>query len=398
MTDPNLERLADIMLDYCFETVDFGKAWKQDEKRLWMRYEAPADKLAQVITEKVYDRGGNVFLDQTPSWLNYTFFTRASEDVLKESPDYYLFKLNHSAARLSVLSDTNTKSLANVNPDRRAIRSKAMEPIFEEVMKTDIEGNFITPWCSLIFPTEAYAQDTSMSLPEFEQYVYKAMYLDHKKPVEKCRGVATTQEAIIKNVLKKTKMISVVDEADDTKLTMSVEGHRWINADGHLNFPDGEVFNAPVKTSVKGVLTIPSLPQYDHGGPEVRDIRLEFKDGKVVKWDAQVGKSYLDKFFTKNPGADYIGEVAFGCHPKLDKITKQILLDEKIGGTVHFAMGRAYDLHVLGDGDRSGLNRSAVHWDLIKDMRFPTAYVQVDDRFKLTWDKDIESWMVEELY
>jgi len=398
MVDPNLEKLANILLDYSFEKIDFGKAWKEGEKRLWIRYEPPADKLAQVITEKIYDRGGNVFLDQTPSWLNYAFFARASEDVLKESPDYYFFKLKHSAARLVILSDTNTKSLTNVKPERRTIRNKAMEPAFEGAMKTDPEGNFTTPWCGVIFPTEAYAQDMGVSLSECEQYIYNAMYLDQENPTEKWREVATTQRKMIEEVLGKAKIISIVDEADDTKLTMSVEGHRWINADGHLNFPDDEIFNAPVKTSVNGVLTVPSLPQYDNGGPEVRDIRLELKAGKVVKWDAEIGKSYLDEFFTKNPGADYIGEIALGCHPRLDKITKQILLDEKIGGTVHSAFGRAYDLHVLGDKDRSGLNKSAVHWDLIRDMRKPTAYVQVDDRFKLMWDKNNGKWLAEKLY
>jgi len=395
--DPNLERLADLILDFSFERVDFRKAWKDNARRLWLRYKSPADELARVLTEKIFDRGGNVFLDQIPSWQDYTYFTKASNDVLKGSPDYFLYKLNHSAARLVILSDSNTKSLANVKPGKRTMVSHARRPFINAAMEVDIEGNFKTPWCGAIFPTEAYAQDMSMELHECQEYIYRSMYLDSENPVKIWREIAQDQRKMISNVLSKAKYITIVDEADDTNLRMSVEGHRWIVSDGHVNFPSDEIFNAPRKFSVNGVLTLPSLPQYDHGGPEVKGIRLEFEKGKIIKWDAEAGKDYLDEFLTKNPGGNYLGEVALGRHPRIDRISKQILLDEKMGGTVHFALGRAYQLHILGEKDKSNLNQSARHWDLIRDMRKNTAYIKLDDENKLVWDKNAGKWLTHEL-
>lgn len=397
MADPNLEKLADILLDYSFEMVDFGRAWKKDKKRLWLRYKTSADELAQTITEKIFDRGGNVFLDQTPAWKDYTFFTKASENVLRGTPDFRLYKLHHSAARLVILSDSNTKALANVDPKRRTTWSMAIKPYSDAAMEVDTKGNFLTPWCGVIFPTEAYAQDMGIALPECREYIYRAMYLDAKDPAKKWRQVARSQRKMIKEILSKARLITIVDEADDTELEMSVEGHRWVVSDGHVNFPSDEIFNAPRKKSVNGILTLPSLSQFDHGGPEVKGIKLKFKEGKIIEWDAGTGRDYLDEFLTKNPGANYLGEVAFGRHPRIDRISQQILLDEKMGGTIHFALGRAYRLHVLGNKDRSSLNQSTRHWDLIRDMRKPTAYVRIDDESKLIWDKKACHWITEPL-
>lgn len=395
MVDPNVEKLADIILDYSFEMVDFGEAWKKNKKRLWLRYRSPADELAQTLTQKVFDRGGNIFLDENPSWMDYEFYTRASDEVLKGSSDYHLYKLKHTAARLVILSDSNTKTLANVKPERRTMWSKAMKSYSDLAMKVDEKGHFLIPWCGVMYPTEAYAQDMSMALGECREYIWRAMYLDEKDPIKKWRDVAREQRKMISEVLSKANRITIVDEADDTELEMSVEGHRWIVSDGHVNFPSDEIFNAPKKTSVNGILTLPSLPQYDHGSPEVKGLWLRFKNGKVIEWNADAGKDYLDDFLTKNPGANYLGEVALGRHPRIDRISKQILLDEKMGGTIHFALGRAYGLHVLGGGDKSGLNQSVRHWDLIRDMRKPTTYVGIDDKLKLVWDQKTTQWVAE---
>ena len=395
MTDPNINRLANILLDYSFSMVDFTNAWKKDKKRLWLRYKPVADGLAQVIAEKVFKQGGNVFLEQKPSWWDYTFFTSASEEVLSHCSDDYLYKLEHSAARLVILSDSNTKALANVKPKKRTMWSKANKPYTDMAMKVDNEGNFLIPWCGTIFPTDAYAQDMGLSLPECREYIYKAMYLDAKDPVKKWQQVARSQREMIEEILGKSDKIAILDDADETNLEMSVKGHRWIISDGHVNFPSDEIFNAPRKFSVNGILTIPSLSQFDHGGPEVKSIWLKFKNGKVMDWNAEVGEDYLNEFLTKNPGANYLGEIAFGRHPRINKISKQILLDEKMGGTVHFALGRAYGLHVLGKGDKSGLNQSVRHWDLIRDMRKPTAYVRIGNKINLRWNQKESKWITE---
>jgi len=399
MTDPFLEKWANILLDYSLGKVDFAKAWKNGQKRLWLRYETPGDDLAKIIVEKVYERGGNVFIAQWPTWFDYALHTKASDEVLASRPELELKRLDYTAAYLSVLGDSNTRYLATVDPARISMRRNAIFPLWEKLLKVDEEGNFLMPWCSTLYPTHAYAQDTGMPSDEFKAYAYDVMLLNEKDPIKAWEAVSEKAEKLKKEVLDSARTIRIVDKEDGTDLKMSVEGHRWLVADGHVNFPDGEIFNAPRKDSVNGVVTFPRLPQYYRGtGPEVSGIRCVFKDGKLVDWKAEVGQDYLDKFFEKQPEARFLGEIALGTHPKLQKVSKQILYDEKIGGSIHMAFGRAYGLHVLGDEDKSQLNKSPVHWDQIRDMRVPTASVLIDDKYELKWHADTDLWLAQKFY
>lgn len=398
MTDPYLEKLAHILVNYSLGEVDFAEAWKNGQKRLMITYEPPADELARLVTERVLDRGGNVFLDVVPSWYPYTFYTKASETVLKSRPEEALKRLDHVAARLTVRSETNTRSMATVDPKRVATRNTAIKPYRDRAFEVDDGGNFIIPWCATLFPTEAYAQDMGMPYSEYRDYVWRVMLLDRDDPIKAWLAVAEKQEELKKNVLEGSRTVRIVDEEDETDLRMSVEGHRWITSEGKRNFPSDEIFSAPRKDSVQGIITYPKLPQYYRSGPEVSGIKLTFKDGKVVDWKAEVGQDYVDKFFKENPGATSLGEVALGLHPGIQRISKQILFDEKIGGTIHIAFGSAYRLHVLGDGDKSQLNESSVHWDMIRDMRKPSAYVVIDEKHKLTWNRATGRWVVSSMH
>jgi len=398
MTDPYLEKFANTLVDYSLGEIDFAQAWKNGQKRLLVTYEPPADELAKLVTERVLDKGGNVFLDVVPSWYQYAYYTKASRDVLNSEPKASLKRLDHTAARLSIRSETNTRSLATVDPSRIAVRNKAIKPYRDRAYEVDEKGKFVIPWCATLFPTEAYAQDMGMSYDEYREYVWKVMLLDQDDPIRAWQEVAEKQEDLKKRVLDGSRSFRIVDDEDETDLTVSIEGHRWIISEGKRNFPSDEIFNAPRKDSVQGVITFPHLPQYYRSGPEVSEIRLTFKDGKLADWKAKVGQDYLDKFLTKNPGSMHLGEVALGLHPKIQRISKQILFDEKIGGTVHIALGSAYRLHVLGKEDRSQLNESSVHWDMIRDMRKPSAHIIVDDKYKLTWDTTVGHWKVQELH
>ena len=400
MTDPYLEKLANVLVDYSLGEIDFAEAWKNGQKRLLITYEPLADELAKLVTERVLDKGGNVFLDLVPSWYRYSYYTKASEAVLNSRPEALLKRLDHVAARLFIRSESNTRSLATVDPSRIAMRDTAIKPYRDRVYEVDEKGNFVILWCVTLFPTEAYAQDMGMPYDEYRDYVWKVMLLDQDDPTKAWQAVAEKQEELKKKVLDGSKTLRIVDEEDETDLTLSVEGHRWIKSDGKLNFPSDEIFNAPRRSSVQGVVTFPKLPQYYslRSGPEVSGIKLTFKDGKAVNWKARIGQDYLDIFLTKNPGAMYLGEVALGLHPRIQRISRQILFDEKIGGTIHIALGSAWRLHVLGDGDKSQLNESPVHWDMIRDMRKPSAYVLIDDKYKLTWDTTTGRWKVQELH
>jgi len=394
-----LEKWADVLLDYSLGTVDFAKAWKNGQKRLWLRYESPGDDLAKIIVGKIYEKGGNVFIEQWPTWFEYAFCTKASDEVLTSKPGLRLKRLDYTAAYLRILSASNTRSLATVDPAKISMRATGEFPWVEKLLKVDEEGNFLIPWCSTLYPTPAYAQDVGMPLDEFRDYAYDIMLLNEKDPKKALEAFSERGKKLKKQVLDSAKTIRIVDKEDGTDLKMSVERHRWLVADGHVNFPDGEIFNAPRKDSVNGVITFPRLPQHYRGtGPEVSGIRYVFKDGKLVEWKAKVGQDYLDKFLEKQPEARFLGEVALGLHPKIQKISKQILYDEKIGGTVHIALGRAYHLHVLGDEDRSQLNVCPVHWDQIRDMRVPTASVLIDDKYEMKWDADTSRWLFRKPY
>jgi len=397
MVDPRIGKLADILIHYSFERVNFREAWEKEKKFLWLRYESPADELAQTITNMVLDEGGYVLAEQTPSWLRRSLLTRAYEDVLRTTPDEYLYKFSRTAARLIIHSSPNTKVLASVKPERRTMENEAYGPLLEKILKTDEKGEFLTPWCLTMSPTNGYAQDMGMSLEECADYIYNAMFLDEKNPVKVWKRIARDQRRMIRKYLRKAKTLEIIDPNNGTKLKMNIEGHRWIPSDGHVNFPSDEIFTAPRKETVNGVLNLGDIPQYDHGSQEVSGIKLRFRDGRLVEYDARVGKDYLEEFL-KNEGALYLGEASFGRHPRIDRITQEILLDEKRGGFFHVALGRAYPLHVPGEGDRSGLNESRVHWDLLKDMRDPTAFVLIDDRYKFTWDEETKKWSVLDLH
>lgn len=397
MTDPYLERLARTLLDYSLGAIDFAKVWRDGQKRLVITYEPVADELVKLITEMVFDRGGNVFLDMTPSWYNVTFHSKASDAVLTSNPVFLLKRADHVAARLFIRSESNTRSMATVDPSKISMRRAALKSYNEVLYRVDDAGNFVVPWCVTLFPTEAYAQDMGLPFGEYREYVWKAMLLDYENPTEAWQSVSKKQDELKKKVLDGCETFRLVDEADQTDLVMSVQGHRWLKSDGKVNFPSDEIFSAPRKYSVEGTVTFPSLPQYYKGGPEVSGIKLKFAKGEAVEWEARVGQDYLDSFLTKNAGAKYLGEIAIGLNPRIQRISKQILLDEKIGGTVHIALGWAYRLHAPADDTKSQLNDSSIHWDIIRDMRKPSCHIMIDEKYKLKWDTSISLWTIQEI-
>lgn len=397
MADPYLEKLAKTLLDYSLGAIDFAKAWRNGQKRLVITYEPVADELVRLITETVFGRGGNVFLDMTPSWYNVTFHSKASDAVLASNPVFLLKRAEHVAARLYIRSETNTRSMATVDPSKVSMRRAGLKPYNELLYRVDSSGNFAVPWCVTLFPTKAYAQDMGLPYGEYKEYVWRSMLLDYENPAEAWQAVSKKQDDLKRKVLDGCETFRMIDEDDQTNLVMSVRGHRWLKSDGKVNFPSDEIFNAPRKDSVEGTVTFPRLPQYYKGGPEVSGIRLKFVNGEAVEWEARVGQDYLDGFLTKNVGAKCLGEIAFGLNPRIQRVSKQILLDEKIGGTVHMAFGWAYGLHVPANGAKSQLNDSPIHWDMIRDMRKPSCYVLIDEKYKLKWDTSSSLWTIQEL-
>jgi aminopeptidase len=212
-------------------------------------------------------------------------------------------------------------------------------------------------WCLTMYPTPAYAQDADMSTAEFAGVLERMSLLDQPDPVAAWKSLSARQQRLIDWL---TPRSDVHVTGPDTDLRLSIAGRIWNNSDGRRNFPSGEIFTGPIETSAEGEIrfTYPVITQ----GRQVTDVRLRFAGGTVVDASASKHEDLLLAALDTDPGARRLGEFAFGTNFGLDRFTGRILLDEKIGGTVHLAVGNGYP-------DTGSVNQSAVHWDLICDLR-----------------------------
>jgi aminopeptidase len=245
-----------------------------------------------------------------------------------------------------------------------ARNSAARRPIFEIFMNRAAEGKL--NWTGTQFPCQASAQDADMSLGEYEDFVFGAGLLNEPDPVAAWNKVSQRQQKLVDFLNGKSDYHVVA--ANGTDIRMSVAGKKWINCDGHENFPDGEVFSGPVIDSASGVVHF-SFPAV-HGGREVEDVRLKFKDGKVIEASAGKGEEFLISMLDMDGGSRFLGECAIGTNYSITRYTKNTLFDEKIGGTVHFALGAGYP-------ETGNSNQSGLHWDMVVDLR-KGGFVEID--------------------
>ena len=250
---------------------------------------------------------------------------------------------------------SNTKNLSGADPAKLARFFKGREPVQQRFMERSANGEF--RWLLCAYPTDAMAQDAGMSLAELERIVHRAAFLDSDDPVGAWKAFGERLDRV-GSFLEGVSELRVV--AEDTDLRMSVAGRSWIRANGRSNMPDGEVFTGPVETSVEGHVrfTFPAI----HRGRRAEDVRLRFEDGEVVEATARRGEDFLRGMIAMDDGARRAGEFAFGLNDAVTEYTGRVLLDEKIGGTVHLALGRS----VAGTG---GQNESGLHWDIVLDLR-----------------------------
>jgi len=231
----------------------------------------------------------------------------------------------------------------------------ALTPLMKTQMDRSAKGEL--QWTLTQFPTHSGAQDSDMSISEYEDFVFRACFADKKDPIGKWKKLSKEQEGYVK-MLEKRDSFRI--EGPGTDLYVRARGRKWINSDGKHNMPSGEVFTAPIKESVIGKVTYGFPAIYNNR--EVIGVSLEFKDGKVVNASAEKGEEFLKAMIDMDKGARYVGEFAFGLNYGIQKFTKNILFDEKIGGTMHMALGAAYP-------ECRGKNESALHWDMILDLR-----------------------------
>ena len=277
------------------------------------------------------------------------FYKLASDELLDAFPPQELAEMERIDAYLRIDAPENTRALADVDPAVLTRAARARSPIQEARMGKR--------WCGTLWPTPALAQEAGMSDDDYAAFVNGALFLDRPDPVAAWRELSDRQAKLVER-LSGAREIRI--EADGTDLRLRVEGRTWINSDGRRNMPSGEVFTGPLEDSANGTIrfTIPSSPR----GVLVEDVTVTFEDGKVVSATAARGQGYLDAALATDPGARFLGELGIGTNAGIDRATGSILLDEKMAGTVHLALGRSYP-------ETGGRNVSALHWDLICDLR-----------------------------
>lgn len=256
---------------------------------------------------------------------------------------------------INIRAASNTRSLSNIDPQKQQIRQNVGREAGARRMQRSAEGTW--RWVVTQFPCAAYAQEADMSLRAYQDFVYAATFCDQPDPVAAWAAVYHRQQRLV-DWLKGKKHVQVTGPNID--MTLSIEGRTFINSDGKRNMPSGEIFTGPVENSVNGTVRF-SYPAI-RAGREVEGVELEFKDGKVVRASARKNEAFLLSQLDSDQGARYLGEFAFGSNYGIKQFTKSILYDEKIGGTLHMALGAGYP-------ETGSTNRSSVHWDLICDMR-----------------------------
>jgi aminopeptidase len=314
-----------------------------------------AEPLIRAVFREVVRAGGYPVVLPVFSGLSSVLMANGNDDQLGYLTPVERFIREKADVVITIMADTNTKSASSVDPARQRFFQQARAELFASFLRRDAEGTL--DWTLTQYPTDGHAQDAGMSTEEYTDFVLTACKLDADDPVAAWRIQADEQDRLIEWLAGKSE-IRVVGPGTD--LTLSVAGRKWINADGRKNFPDGEIFTGPVETSANGHVSF-SYPAVT-AGREVSDIRLRFEEGKVVDASAGREEAYLISTLDTDPGARYLGEFAFGANFDIQRFTKNILFDEKIGGTVHMALGSTYS-------ETGSRNTSAIHWDMICDLR-----------------------------
>ncbi len=347
MTDPRVEKLADLLVDYCTDI--------KPKQSVLLTGTTLAEPMLSALYKKVIMKGAYPFLNPEFPDTRYQFFRYANDDQLAHIPEPYQIMFEKFDARIVLISEANTKALSNVDPDRIAKRSQAVGGLINLMLDRAAKGEM--HWVGALFPTQGHAMNANMSLEEYEDFVYGACLPDMNDPIGYWKKVSAYQNKIV-DWLKGRKTIHVISK--ETDLRMNIEGRPFINCDGKENMPDGEVFTSPLENSMNGHVYY-SYPAI-YNGYEVSGIRLWFENGKVIKASAERNDAFLQKMLDTDDGARYVGEWAIGTNEGITQFTGEILFDEKIGGSFHLAIGTGYP-------ESGGLNRSAIHWDMICDMR-----------------------------
>ncbi|BCL84695.1 aminopeptidase [Ktedonobacteria bacterium brp13] len=351
MADHSLQKLAQVIVHYSLKL-------KPDDTFIIRAPEIAAPLIREVYREAIR-AGAYVNTEIELDGLREIFFKESNEKQLTHVSEYDKLGNEYFNAALIIWAPSNSRALSRINPQRIARHREATSPLLNRTMAREAEGTY--RWCGTLFPTQALAQDFGMSLSEYEAFLYEACLLNDENPITSWQKVYEKQQHVA-DFLMQHDEIHIV--APDTDLTYRTAGRQWINCAG-INIPDGEVFSGPIEDSVTGRVRFTYPAQYEDN--EVEDVSLTFQDGKVIESAANRGLDFLNAMLDTDSGSRYVGEVAFGLNYHIKEFTKHRLLDEKIGGTMHMALGASIPM-------TGGVNRSGLHWDLVCDLREGQVY------------------------
>ena len=342
MRDERLGKLARVLVDY---SVEAGEG-----DQVLLTGGVAAEPLIEELYVRLLRVGAFPVVQVRLPGMQELFFEHAQDVHYKEIPSIERFTSEEADAMIGIMAPSNTRALAGVDPAKQRALAELRKPLSEIMLKKN-------RWMLTLFPTDALAQEADMSLAAYEEFVFEAMGLNEEDPVRYWTEKSAEQERL-KERLEAARELRIVGPGTD--LTLSVEGRKFVNSSGRRNMPCGEVFTGPVETSANGTafFGIPAAI----GGREVSGVRLRFEEGRVVEAGAEKGEEYLLSLLDTDAGARYLGEIGIGTNYGIPRASGNVLFDEKLGGTVHLAIGRSY-------AETGGKNDSSVHTDLVCDLR-----------------------------
>jgi aminopeptidase len=347
MADPRMEKLAEILVQY--------SAGVQPGEWVLIRGHVLALPLVDEVVRRVLRAGANPTVLLNSEQIEETILREAGEEQLRwVSPVEQLLDERIDVS-IGLRAAHNTRALSGVDPRSQQIQQATRRTSMRSFMQRAAAGSL--RWVVTQYPCLAFAQDADMSLGEYEDFVYAATFADQPDPVACWRAIHDSQARLVDWLKGKQQ---VVVRGPNIDMQLSIAGRTFVNSDGKRNMPSGEIFTGPVEDSVNGWVrfTYPAI----RGGREVDGVEFEFKDGKLMKARASKNEDYLLSQLDSDVGARYLGEFAIGTNTGIQRFTRSILFDEKIGGTLHMAVGAGYP-------ETGSVNQSVIHWDFICDMR-----------------------------
>ena len=347
MTDSRVDKFAQILVDHSTRV--------KPGDRVAITATTLAEPLVKALYGWILERGGHPHVLFDFQGQDEIFYSKAKVEQLDFVPLFHKMAFDQFDVLIKLRSEANTRALTNTDSERQARRQKATSTLLRAQMQRGAEKSL--RWMSTQYPTNAHAMEAEMGYEEYQDFFYRAIHADTDDPVGYWQGVQQDQQRFIDRIQGHDK---VELQGPNVELMLSVKGRTFLNACGEHNMPDGEIYTGPVEGSANGWVryTYPAVFQ----GKVVEGIELNFENGQVVQASATRHQDFLLKLLDTDAGARYIGEFAIGTNFEIDRFTRNILFDEKIGGSFHMALGAGYP-------ETGSLNKSVIHWDMICDLR-----------------------------